>query len=76
MDNEMIERLVTIQMKHSPQTNIGAAIVIVELLTAMREPTEKMIMVGFNKPNDFQHGEITVCEIHTAMIDAILGNKE
>lgn len=46
MDNEMIERLVAVQMKHNPQTKIGAAIVVVELLTAMREPTERMKALG------------------------------
>ena len=44
----MIERLVAIQMKHNPQTKVGSAIVVVELLTAMREPTEKMLDAGIN----------------------------
>lgn len=42
MDDEMLNRLTPILVKHNPQTKIGAAIVLIELLTAMREPTEKM----------------------------------
>lgn len=37
----MMDRLIAILIKHNPQTRIEAAIVVVELLTAMREPTEK-----------------------------------
>lgn len=42
MDKEMMDRLIAIQMKHNPQTRIGAAIVVTELLMALREPTEAM----------------------------------
>lgn len=69
MDNEMIERLVAIQMKHNPQTKIGAAIVIVELLTVMREPTEKML---HNTDIIYKSPEYKVIkECYVAMIDAI-----
>lgn len=43
MDKEMMDRLIAIQMKHNPQTRIGAAIVVTELLMALREPTEAML---------------------------------
>lgn len=44
MDKEMIERLTNILLKHNPQTKIGAIIVVVELIKALREPTDKMLI--------------------------------
>jgi len=66
MDDEMINRLTPILLKHNPQTKIGAIIVLIELLQAMREPTEKMIDAGIEigparSPTSY----------YQAMIDAI-----
>ena len=73
MDNEMIERLITIQMKHNSQTKVGAAIVVVELLTAMREPTAQMVKTLIDKnghlPNKFW------ADIWNEGIDAIIGEE-
>jgi hypothetical protein len=74
MDNEMIERLVAIQMKHNPQTKIGATIVVVEMLTAMREPTTDMLTApvkgGFPLEPASYSGNRPY--IWRAMIDAVI----
>ncbi len=70
MDNEMIERVTYIIMKHNPQTKIGAAIVAVEIFTAMREPTEGMLL------GEGVHKSCHMCGGHKegwqAMIDAAI----
>ena len=43
MDNEMIERIVDVLRKHHVMTKPVAAIIAVEVIAAMREPTEKMM---------------------------------
>lgn len=75
MDSEMIERLVAIQIKHNPQTKIGAAIVIVDLLTAMREPTENMKIAGSIDPGSGGPDEGYETEVWQAMLDAIIENN-
>lgn len=70
MDNEMIDRLVPILMKHNPQTKIGAAIVLAELFQAMREPTKKMMSI--DAPDMPAGGDIK--EIWQAMIDAVIND--
>ena len=45
-------------------------------IEAMRDPTEEMVERGLSKPNDFQHGHITVTEIYEAMIDAALNPSQ
>lgn len=74
MDDEMINRLIPIIIKHNPQTKIGAAIVLVELLIAMREPTEKMIEAGVFIETA-QSGVYSCTEVWQAMLDAIIGDK-
>jgi hypothetical protein len=67
MDNEMMDRLIAIQMKHNPQTKIGAAIVITELLHVMREPTDNMLKAA----RIIRTGDHVAC--WQEMIDAITG---
>jgi len=70
MDIEMINRLSDILMKHNPQTKIGAAIVAVEVVTAMREPTDYMQ----NKYFELNHNSGTFdVSIWERSIDAIIG---
>lgn len=64
-NQEMIGRVVTILMKHNPQTKIGATIVAYEIIKAMREPTKKMKLCA---PD---HGGI---ETYQSMIDSILND--
>jgi hypothetical protein len=73
MDKEMMDRLIAIQMKHNPQTRVGAAIVVTELLTAMREPTQKMLDAVANY--GWTEGKSDVEGIWSDMIDAIIGDK-
>lgn len=76
MDDEMLERLLPIIMRHTiPQTKMGAAIVIVELLTAMREPTEKMKIAGSIDPGSGGPDDGYETEVWQAMLDAIIGDK-
>lgn len=72
MDNEMIDRLTPILMKHNPQTKIGATIVMVELLQAMREPTEKMVSAGAYY-STAQSGVYDCEDVWHTLIDAIIG---
>lgn len=82
MDNEMMNRLIAIQMKHNPQTRIGAAIVVTELLTAMREPTRAMIVEAMTQPHPsiaecggvIQQGEAAVKIDWQAMVDCVIGD--
>lgn len=74
MDEEMMDRLIAIQMKHNPQTRIGAAIVVTELLTALREPTQKMMEAGYFI-NTAQSGVYGPDDVWERMIDAIIGDK-
>lgn len=76
MDNEMIERLSSILVKHNPQTKIGAAIVVVELLTAMREPTQNVLMKVSEAilacPNASDYERLVAIKATQAMIDAVI----
>jgi len=77
MDDEMINRLTPILLKHNPQTKIGAIIVLIELLQAMREPTEKMKHAKDKNGDEIHWGySCNTCggikDAYYAMIDSII----
>lgn len=73
-DQEMIERVVNILMKHNPQTRIGGTIVAYEIIKAMREPTEKMIEAFDEASPMYDDPNTTGEEYWTTAIDSILND--
>ena len=70
-DWEMIKRCAEVLRKHHIMSEPTAAIIALEFIKAMREPTEKMIEAGLEHELGGVNG---VTDIYTAMIDAILND--
>lgn len=73
MDIEMIKRCAEVLRKHHIMTEPTAAIIVLEFIKAMREPTQSMMNAG-SFIDTAQSGVYNANDVYTAMIDSIVND--